>query len=326
MKKGLYILLLLGISLGYAQEKYKQTTKLMGCVFDITVVANNKKNADEYINLAIDEIKRIERLISSWDPNSQTSLINRHAGIAPVKVDNELYELIQRSTKLSMLTNGAFDISYASMDRIWKFDGSVTKLPSKEVVTASVAKVGFKNIVFDTQNQTVYLKKKGMRIGFGAIGKGYAADKAKSVLEANGVKGGIINASGDLCAWGTQPNGKPWKIGVTNPLNKNKIFSWFDLTNKAVVTSGNYEKFLMIEGQRYAHIINPKTGYPSTGILSVSVFAPKAELADALATSIFVQGVDVGIDMVNQLAGIECIIVDDQGQVHYSKEMIKTKI
>ena len=326
MKKGIYILLMLCFSLGYSQEKYKQTTKLMGCVFDITVVANNRENADEYINIAIDEIRRIERLISSWDPNSQTSLINRHAGIAPVKVDEELFELIQRSTKLSALTNGAFDISYASMDRIWKFDGSVTQLPSKERVATSVAKVGYENIVFDTQNQTVFLKKKGMRIGFGAIGKGYAADKAKLLLYTKGVKAGIINASGDLCTWGTQPNGKPWKIGVTNPLNKNKVFSWFDLNNKAVVTSGNYEKFLMINGQRYAHIINPKTGYPSTGILSVSVFAPKAELADALATSIFVQGVDVGINMINQLEGIECIIVDDQGQVHYSKEMIKTKI
>ncbi len=166
-----------------------------------------------------------------------------------------------------------------------------------------------------------------MRIGFGAIGKGYAADKAKQLLISEGVKAGIMNASGDLCTWGKQPDGTSWMVGITNPLNKNKVFSWFPLDDNAVVTSGNYEKYVVLNGVKYTHIIDPRTGWPAHGLTSVSIFAPKAELADALATSVFVMGADTGIDFVNQLPGIECVIVDDQGKILASKniELDKTE-
>jgi len=293
----------------------------MGSRFDITVVAENENKGNEYIDLAVNEISRVEKIISSWDSLSETSEIIKNAGIKPVKVDKELFDLISRAIKISELTSGAFDISYASMDRIWKFDGSMTALPNDEEIAASISKVGFKNIVLNPENQTVFLKNKGMRIGFGAIGKGYSADKAKQLLISKGVKGGIINASGDLTTWGTQPDGSPWMIGITNPLNKNKVFSWFPLDNNAVVTSGNYEKFVEIDGKRYSHIIDPRTGWPVSGLTSVTVFAPKAELADALATSVFVMGLDTGIDFINQLPGIECVIVDDQGKIYKSENI-----
>lgn len=293
----------------------------MGCDFKITVVAKDKHKSEQYIDIATNEIKRIERLISSWDKNSQTTKINNNAGIKPVIVDLELIELIERSISISMLTDGSFDISYASMDEIWKFDGSVTKMPPKDKVYASVEKVGYKNILIDRKNRTVFLKKEGMKIGFGGIGKGYAADKVKKLLISNGTRGGIINASGDLTTWGKQSDGKSWYVGVKNPLNKNKIFSWFPVENKAVVTSGNYEKYILINNKRYSHIINPKTGFPTQGIMSVSIFAPKAELADALATSIFVMGVNEGLYFVNQIATIDCIIVSDDGVIHYSNNI-----
>ncbi len=305
----------------FSQNTYKQKLTLMGSRFDITVIAENEAESDSFIKIAVDEIKRIERLISSWDANSQTSLINKNAGIKPVKVDTELFELIERAIKISKLTDGAFDISYASMDRIWKFDGSMKKMPSGEAIAKSVAKVGYRNITLDRKNATVYLEKKGMKIGFGAIGKGYAADKAKKLLQNKGIKGGIINASGDMNTWGTQTNGDPWKVGITNPLNKNKIFALFPLDNSAVVTSGNYEKYVVFNGKRYTHIIDPRTGYPSSGIVSVSVFSPSAELADALATSIFVMGSDTGLNLINQLTGIECIIVQDDGKIISSEEI-----
>jgi len=231
--------------------------------------------------------------------------------------------LINRALKISKLTDGAFDISYASMDRIWKFDGSLAEMPNPKVIKKSVSKVGFNIIVLDELNQTVFLKLKDSKIGFGAIGKGYAADKAKELLKNKGVTAGIINASGDMNTWGKQPKGKPWSVGITNPLNKNKVFALIPISDQAVVTSGNYEKFVSFNGQRYSHIIDPRTGYPSIGIVSASVFAPSAELADALATSIFVMGKEVGLDFINQLKGIECIIVDDEGKVHYSKNMNK---
>jgi len=293
----------------------------MGSKFEIAVVTNDTLSATNYINLAIDEITRIEKLISSWDVNSQTSEIIRNAGIKPVKVSKELIDLIERSIAISTLTDGAFDISYASMDKIWKFDGSMKIMPSENEIKASVSKVGYKNIILDKKNNTVYLKLKGMKIGFGAIGKGYAADKAKSLLISEGAKAGIINASGDMNTWGKQPNGEDWNVAITNPLNKNNAFAVLPITNSAVVTSGDYEKFVTFNGKQYTHIIDPRTGYPSTGIISVSVFAPKAELADALATSIFVMGTEVGINRINQLSKIACIIIDDEGKIHTSKNI-----
>jgi thiamine biosynthesis lipoprotein len=293
----------------------------MGSRFDITVVANNTNEAANYMDMAVAEITRIENLISSWDANSETSAINKYAGIKPVKVATELFSLIERAIKISKLTDGAFDISYASMDQIWKFDGSMKTMPSEEKIKASVAKVGFQNILLDKENSTVFLKHKGMKIGFGAIGKGYAADKAKALLIAHKVPSGIINASGDMDTWGQQPDGSAWKVAITNPMNKNKVFAIFPLNNRAVVTSGNYEKYVHFNGKRYTHIIDPRTGYPSSGIISVTVFAPKAELADALATSVFVMGKEAGLDRINQLPKIECIIIDDQGNITTSKNI-----
>lgn len=299
----------------FGQEVYNKTVKLMGSRFDISIVANDSVEGFKHIYTAIDEITRIERLISSWDPNSQTSKINASAGIAPVKVDLELYQLIERALKISELTDGAFDISYASMDKIWKFDGSMTKMPSNEAIEQSVSKVGYENIILKRENQTVFLKQKGMKIGFGAIGKGYAADKAKALLIKNGVSAGIINASGDLNTWGTNPSGKEWLVAIVNPLNKNKVFSWLPVKNSAVVTSGNYEKYIKFNGVLYTHIIDPRTGLPSTGILSVTIFTITAEFADALATSVFVMGVETGLDFINQLNGVECVIVDKDNKI-----------
>ena len=293
----------------------------MGTGFDITVIATNEKQGTHFITTAIKEISRIERLISSWDQNSQTSNINRNAGIAPVKVDSELLQLIERAIKISQLTDGAFDISYASMDRIWKFDGSMTVMPTSEKIHASVSKVGYEKILIDKEESTIFLKEADMKIGFGAIGKGYAADMAKDLLISLGVKGGIINASGDMNTWGQQPNGTPWKVAITNPMNTSQSYGLLPIEDKAVVTSGNYEKYVSLNGKRYAHIIDPRTGYPSSGVLSVTVFAPKAELADALATSIFVMGIASGIDRINQLPEVECIIVDDSGQLHMSNHI-----
>lgn len=293
----------------------------MGSKFEITVVSDSKEKGEEYIDLAIEEICRIERIISSWDKDSETSRVNNNAGIQPVKVSQELFELIKRSIQISKISNGAFDISYASMDRIWKFDGSMTVMPSAEAIKRSVEKVGYRNIILDAEKQTVFLKLKGMKIGFGAIGKGYAADKIKKLLQDQGVKAGMINASGDLNCWGKQPDGQNWKVGITNPLNKNKIYSWFDMDDQAVVTSGNYEKYVVFNNKRYTHIIDPRTGYPASGIVSATVFAPQAELADALATSILVTGTTVGVDMINQLNGVECVIIDDENKIHSSKNI-----
>ncbi len=313
--------ILVSNSIAHSQVIVNKELSLMGTDFIITVVAPNLEIGQYHISDAILEIKRIEALISSWQETSETTLINKNAGLQPVKVSEELFNLIKRAIQLSKLTDGAFDISYASMDRIWKFDGSMIQMPNEEAIKISVEKVGYKNILLDDTNKTVFLKNKGMKIGFGAIGKGYAADTAKALLIKSGVTAGIINAAGDMNTWGKQPDGSPWQVAITNPLNKNKAFALLPITD-AVVTSGNYEKFVTFNDIRYSHIIDPRTGYPSKGIISVTVFAPKAELADALATSVFVMGIETGLDRINQFPGVECIVISTDGAI-FTSENIK---
>ena len=290
----------------------------MGSRFSITVVSTNEELANINVQEGIAEIKRIEKMISSWDTESETYAINKNAGIKPVKVSLELYKLIERCKQISELTDGAFDISYSSMDKIWKFDGSMTKIPSPEEIKKSVDRVGYEKIIMNSDDQTIFLKEKGMKISFGAIGKGYAADKAKAFLVSRQVVGGIIDAAGDLTTWGTDVSGKKWIIGVVNPLSKDKIVSWLPVIESSVATSGNYEKFVNFNGKRYSHIIDPRTGYPTSGIRQVSIFAKNAELCDALATAVFIMGKDAGIFLINQLDGVEVILFDNFNKVHKS--------
>ena len=160
-----------------------------------------------------------------------------------------------------------------------------------------------------------------MRIGFGGIGKGYAAEKAKALMIAKGVKSGIVNAAGDLTTWGTQPNGKSWTIGIADPDAQQSTFSALNISNVAVATSGNYEKFVVIDGKKYSHTIDPKTGLPVSGIKSVTILSPNAEIADAMATPVMVMGVKVGLNLINQIQGIACIIVDDHNKIFTSKNI-----
>ena len=319
MKKIRLIVFLFTTVLATSQITHKRKLFMLGSPFEVTAVANDTVKANEYIDLAVAEVKRIENLISDWIPTTQISEINRNAGIKPVKVDTEVFELVERAIKISQITNGAFDISYASMDKIWKFDGSMKVMPTEEAIKKSVAKIGYKNIILNPKEHTIFLKLEGMKLGLGGIGQGYIADKVKDLLFAKGCLSGIINVSGDINAWGKQLDGKPWTVGIVNPLNKNKIFATFPIEDSAVETSGSYEKYVNFNGIRYSHIIDPRTGYPASGIVSVSVFAKQTEIADAMATGIFVLGVEVGLDLVNQIKGLECIIVDDKGKIHSSK-------
>lgn len=319
MKANIVIVALLISFVSFGQIIHKRKLSMLGSPFEITVVAKDTVEGNKYCDLAVAEVKRIENLISDWIPTTQISEINRNAGKKTVKVDREVFDLVERSIKISQITSGAFDISYASMDKIWKFDGSMKEMPTAEAIKKSVAKIGYENIILDPKEQTIFLKDEGMKLGLGGIGQGYIADKIKDLLISKGCISGIVNVSGDINTWGKQPDGKLWTVGIVNPMNKNKIFATFPLENSAVETSGSYEKYVIFNGIRYSHIIDPRTGYPAMGVVSVSVFAKQTEIADALATGIFVLGVDVGLDLVNQLKGIECIIVDDKGKIHSSK-------
>lgn len=294
----------------------------MGNNFELTVVADNETWALEKTDLAIAEIKRIERLLTSYDERSQTNQINERAGIGPVKVDREVFDLIERSLRISSLTDGAFDISYGSVDkRLWNFDRTMTSLPDAATAKAMVRLINYRNIELNAKACTVMLKEKGMRIGFGGIGKGYAAEMARALLKREGVESGIVNASGDLTTWGRQADGKPWTIGIAHPDAARQPFSYLNITDMAVATSGNYEKYIEINGKKYSHTINPKTGLPVTGIKSVTIICPNAEIADAMATPVTIMGIKAGLNLINQIQHLACIIIDDNNQIYTSKNI-----
>lgn len=295
--------------------------KLMGCKFVLTSIHQNPDKAWDGIRAGVAEIIRIEELISSWKDHSQTGQINLNAGIKPITVDDELFQLIKRCKRVSELTKGAFDITGTLSRYYWKFDGQESSYPSKEKIHELRDLMNYNNIILDETAKTVFLKKKGMRIGFGAIGKGYAALKAKEVMEIMGIKNGLVNASGDLLAWGKPITDKPWNIKIQHPEKRDTVLASLFLENGSVVTSGGYENFALIDGKKYSHIIDPRTGFPVEGVKSVSVICPNPELGDALATAISVLGEQKGIELINQLQGIECIIVNHNDEIIYSTNL-----
>lgn len=304
------------------EQVHRRVLKLMGNRFEISVVTRSAKEAEAHIDAAVEEIRRIEQLLTTFNDNSQANLINKYAGERPVKVDREVFDIISRSKRISGITQGAFDITYGSVDkRLWNFDKEMTSLPDAGTAARMVRLINYRHIIMDEKKSTVFLKEKGMRIGFGGIGKGYAAEMAKRLLQQRGVSSGIVNAAGDLTAWGLQPNGKPWTIGIADPGSARHPFSYLDITDMAVATSGNYEKYVIIDGKRYSHTIDPKTGLPVQGIKSVTVISPNAEIADAMATPVMIMGIKAGLDLVNQVNGLACIMIDENDTIHTSKNI-----
>lgn len=286
----------------------------MGSVFEISLVGTDSASLAYQIQLVIDEIERIENLISEWRPNTQISEVNRNAGIRPVKVDREVFELTRRAISYSILSDGAFDISVAALDKIWRFDGNMDALPSDAAVQNSVTKVGFEKIELDSIASTIFLKQSGMKIGFGSIGKAYAADRGRHILQEMGVKGGLINASGDIALWGKPPEKKSWSIGISDPEKPYKITRKLRMKEGAVATSGNYKKYVMFNGVRYSHIINPRTGYPATELASVTVIGPMAEFANALSTSVMVLGVKKGLKLMERYPQYRFVMITAKGR------------
>ncbi len=308
-------------------ESYKEVLMIMGTRFKVTATATDRAIAMKAVRAGIAEMERIEALISSWKPDSQTTAINRNAGVEPVAVDLELYNLIYRAKKISRLTNGAFDISFAVMDRIYEFDRKEKTLPDSVTLAEAIKKIDWTKIILDPNTHSVFLQESGMKIGFGAIGKGYAANRAKALMEKmDGVIGGVVNASGDLIVWGENGTDSGWKVQISDPKNIEQSMAWLELKNTAIVTSGDYEKYFTSQGKRYAHIINPKTGLPSTGIKSVTIICPDTELADALATSVFVLGAEKGMELINKLNGVEGLLITDADEMLTSDQLILNKI
>lgn len=295
--------------------------KLMGTAFSLGVVAEDEQEARHWLKIGVDEIKRIEDLLSEYKTTSVTSKINAFAEKRPVSVDNETFALIERSVAISKLSKGDFDITVGPLKRLFNFKNTDFEMPSKGLIKKTLDSVGFQNISLNKEKLEVGFKVEAMKISFNAIGKGYASDKVKKLWKGHGVTSGFINASGDLTAFGQKPDGSNWNIGIADPNTKNEALLNIPLVNASVATSGDYEQHFLWKGKRYSHNINPHTGMPLSGIKSVTVISPSAELSDALATAVYVKGVAKGLEFINQLPQTHCIIINDDNQLFFSKKM-----
>jgi len=297
---------------------FRRVVRLMGNQFEISVVGNDPHWADERIDDAIAEINRVEKLLSTFSDDTPINKINRNAGIKPVKTTGEIFRLIDRSLQISELTDGTFDITYYTEKDAAHFETAQDK--TDNVITA-VRAISYKNVVLDAKEQTVFLKDKGMRIGFGANIKGYAADRAKYILQMQGVSSGVINAGGDLLTWGLDPVNEPWTIATADPAQKSQPFANVEISNMAIATSVNTEKHLAIINKKYSTAVNLKKGFTVSGIKSVSIVSTCAELADAMATPVMLIGINAGLYLINQLNQLACIIIDDHDRVYTSKDV-----
>lgn len=302
---------------------HRRAMRLMGIIFEISVVADNEIWANERIDNAFVEIARIEKLLANNNQQSQATLINNYAGVAPVKVNQEVYNLIDRSLKISELTHGAFDITCGSVDRqLWEFTSSMTVLPDAQTAKHAVRLVNYRNVILNPQNTTVFLKEKGMKIDFSGIGKGYVTDRVKYLLQIQGVSSGVVNATDNLITWGSQPNGDPWTVSAAAPMQNISPIANLNISNMAVVTSGINDAYAIINGKKYTQTIDPKTGLPVSGINSVSILSPSAELADAMGKPVMVMGVKVGLNLINRLNQVACIITNHRKKIYTSKNFV----
>jgi len=298
-------------------KTFKKNTVLMGT--DIELIASDTDEAKVHaaFDAAIAEMARIENEMSEWKEETPVSMINRKAGLEAVAVPDELFHVISAGQRVSELSEGAFDISWAGMRGVWKFSKGFEKVPTPEEIEKTRPLINYRDIQLDEAKKTVFLKKPGMAIGLGGIAKGYAVDRAMQVMVNGGIKNALIKAGGDMRIQGTE-DGKPWPIGIQHPRDKKKLLGTLALSNISLSTSGDYEHFFIKDGILYHHIIDPKTGYPARGCQSVSILAPDTMTSDTLSTAVFILGPEKGMALIKSLPGIEGIIVDAQGQVHYS--------
>jgi thiamine biosynthesis lipoprotein len=301
---------------------YTRTAHLMGSQFSFTAVSSDDSLAWRALRAGLRETQRIDRLCSYWDSTSQVTRINRAAGLHPVVVDQEVYDLIARTLKISQLSGGAFDITFASGDKIYQFDKQAhASLPDSATVRASVRRIGWQKVRLDAAAHSVYLPEHSMRINLAGILQGYGVRRAAEVMKGMGITGGLLNGSGDVYCWGHQPDGAGWRIAIGDPARPRSVSSWLTVSDLAVVTAGNYEQYFTVGGKYYGHIINPHTGYPATGLRSVTIICPDVELADALDDAVFVLGPVEGLGLINRLKGVDATVITDDGRTLVSRGM-----
>jgi len=311
------ISLLIAIFLnGCGQRAFQQSRLLMGTLIEVTVVCRDQVQANKAIETAFQEMGRVEHLLSIYQNESPISMINNLAGDQTVMVDSEVFQILKEAIGYGKLTSGAFDLGIGPLTSLWDFGQG--HIPSKDEIAAKLLLVDYRDVILNEGGE-VRFGAAGMAIDLGGIAKGYAVDRAIEVLEANGVSRAMVNAGGDM-----RVIGRIWRIGIQHPREANSVLGILRLKDEAVATSGDYQRYFIKDGVRYHHIIDPRTGWPATDCMSVTIVAKEAAMADALATGCFVLGPKLGMELIRSLPGVEGIIVSSEGKVLASSELIKS--
>lgn len=269
------------------------------------------------------EIVRLEKLMTTWDPKSEVSQVNSAAGKAPVAVGQETFDVIAESLHASRISDGAFDITFETLHGLWKFDEDLDPHPpTAEQVRENLQYLGYRHVKLDSSARSVYLDEPHVRIGLGGIAKGYAVDHASKVLSDGGLTSFFVQAGGDLYTRGVKPDGTPWQSGIRDPRGpEGDYFAVMPVSDHAFSTAGDYERSYIVDGRRYHHIIDPRTGYPATASRSVTIWAPNAFVADEIDDAVFILGPERGLALVESLDGVGAVIVDAHSHVWTSKRL-----
>ncbi len=317
-----YLLIILVIlNLGYVKAEWQsEDAAIMGTTIRVELWHPDSEKRRDGIARVMKEMDHVNRLMSPYIKDSQLSKINENAHKEPVKVDEDLFRVIQASLEFSKLTNGAFDITYASVGYLFNYRKNIK--PSEEEISNAKSYINYKNVILNASENTVSFAKQGVKIDLGGIAKGYAVDQSIQLLKEIGVKHALVSAGGDTGLLGDR-RGRPWLVGIRDPANKEKAIAMMPLQNEALSTSGDYERFFIEDGVRYHHIIHPATGKSASEVRSASIIGADAMTTDALSTSVFVMGVKSGLALLNAMENIEGVIVDQQGNLFYSNGLIQ---
>jgi len=289
---------------------------IMGTRCAVELWSDDKAKGEAAITSVFDDMKRIDRLMSTWKENTEISKVNREGGTHPVKISRELFKLLQVSVEYSELTRGAFDITYASVGYLYDFKKGVH--PDQKAIDQALPGINWRHMVLDEKKTTVFFTRPGMRIDLGGIAKGYSVDRGIEILQKQGITRAMVNAGGDTRIIGDR-FGKPWVVGVRDPDHEGKVFLRLPLTDTAFSTSGDYERYFDENGKRFHHIIDPKTGDSARKCRSVTIISGNATRTDALTKSVFIMGPEEGIAFIDTLPDVDAVAVAPDGKVIYSK-------
>ena len=293
----------------------ERTEAIMGTRCYVELWADDPVKGNDAIEAVMAELRRIDNLMSHYKPESQLSQINQYANERPVQVDKELFDLIKLSTHYSEITEGAFDITYASVGYLYDYPRHIH--PTEEQIREKLPAVNWHNMLLDEAHHTVRFEHPGMRIDLGGIGKGYAVDRGIDVLKARGIDRALVTAGGDSRIIGDRM-GRPWLIAIRHPDNPSKVVTRIPLADSAVSTSGDYERYFDEGGVRYHHIIDPRTGHSASKVRSATILAPTATQTDGMSKTAFVLGAEKALEIINRMPEYDAVFVLPDGRVLYS--------